>query len=254
MDLATVIGFLGAFGIVGSAIILGGDALMFLNIPSILIVVLGSIFVVMMKFNLAQVFGVVKIAMKAFMFKMETPEELITKSIELAAAVKKGGILALENILVENEFMSRGVNMLVDGYDGAVVKDILKTEKSRTQTRHEEGQRFFNAMTDVAPAMGMIGTLIGLVQMLANMSDPKSIGPAMAVALLTTLYGAIVANMISGPISDKLAMRSAEEERNQSLIIDAISCIEAGLHPNIVRDALQNYIPRTTRSTEDAAA
>ena len=208
----------------------------------------------MMKFTLAQTIGSVKIAMKAFMFKMDSPEDLIDKSIELAAAVKKGGILALENILVENEFMSRGVNMLVDGYDGAVVKDILKTERSRTQTRHAEGQRFFDAMTDVAPAMGMIGTLVGLVQMLANMSDPKSIGPSMAVALLTTLYGAIMANMVTSPIKDKLAMRSSEEELNHSLIIDAISCIEAGLHPNIVRDALQNYIPRTQRKTEDVAA
>lgn len=254
MDLASVIGLIGAFGIVGSAIVLGGSALMFINVPSLLIVVLGSVFVVMMKFSLAGTFGSAKIAMKAFMFKIETPEELIAKSIELAAAVKKGGILALENILVENEFMSRGVNMLVDGYDGAVVKDILKTERSRTQNRHAEGQRFFDAMTDVAPAMGMIGTLVGLVQMLANMSDPKSIGPSMAVALLTTLYGAMVANMVTSPIKDKLAMRSAEEERNHSLIIDAISCIEAGLHPNIVRDALQNYIPRTERKTEDIAA
>lgn len=253
MDLASLIGFIGSFAIVGGAIVIGGDALIFINPPSILIVVLGSIFVVMMKFSMAQTFGSVKIAIKAFMFKMDSPEDLIAKSIELAAAVKKGGILALENILVENEFMSRGVNMLVDGYDGAVVKDILKTERSRTQTRHTEGQRFFAAMTDVAPAMGMIGTLVGLVQMLANMSDPKSIGPSMAVALLTTLYGAIIANMVTSPIEDKLAMRSAEEELNHSLIIDAISCIEAGLHPNIVRDALQNYIPRTERKTEDIA-
>ena len=254
MDLATVIGILGSFGIVGASIVLGGDPLIFINIPSILIVVVGSVFVVMMKFSLAGTLASFKIAGKAFMFKLEGPEELIAKSIELAAAVKKGGILALENILVENEFMSRGVNMLVDGYDGAVVKDILKTERSRTQTRHAEGQRFFSAMTDVAPAMGMIGTLVGLVQMLANMSDPKSIGPSMAVALLTTLYGAVMANMVTSPIKDKLAMRSAEEERNQSLIIDAIACIEAGLHPNIVRDALQNYLPRSERKSEDAAA
>ena len=254
MDIATVIGLVGSFGIVGAAIVLGGDPLIFVNIPSLLIVCLGSVFVVMMKFSLAGTIASFKLAGKAFMFKLETPEELIEMSIELAAAVKKGGILALENILVENEFMSRGGNMLVDGYDGAVVKDILKTERSRTQSRHSEGQRFFSAMTDVGPAMGMIGTLVGLVQMLSNMSDPKSIGPAMAVALLTTLYGAMMANMITAPIGDKLTMRSGEEERNQSLIIDAISCIEAGLHPNIVRDALQNYIPRSERKTEDIAA
>lgn len=253
MDLGTVIGLIGSFGIVGSAIILGGDPLIFLNIPSVLIVVGGSMMVVMMKYDLSQTLGIMKVAMKAFMFKIESPEELIEKSIELAGAVKKGGILALENILVENEFMSRGVNMLVDGYDGAVVKDILKTEKSRTNSRHEIGIQWFKALGDVGPAMGMIGTLVGLVQMLSNMSDPKSIGPAMAVALLTTLYGAIIANMLAIPIADKLGVRSGEEERNQALIIDAISCIEAGLHPNIVRDALQNYIPRGERTTEDAA-
>ncbi len=251
MDIATLIGLVGGFAIVAMAILTGGSFLLFVNVPSILIVIIGSVFVVMMKFNIAMVGEAIKIAMKAFMFKIDKPEDLIEKSFELSNAVRKNGVLALENIVVENEFMSKGVNMLVDGIDGKVVKEILNKEKDLTEERHKSGQKFFTSLGDVAPAMGMIGTLIGLVQMLSNMSDPDSIGPAMAVALLTTLYGAIIANMVAIPIADKLALRSEEESQVQALIVDAIANIEAGIHPNIMRDALQNYLPKSKRKAQE---
>ena len=142
--------------------------------------------------------------------------------------------------------------MLVDGYDPAVVRDILVKDRELTITRHQQGRKIFEAMGDVSPAMGMIGTLIGLVQMLSNMKDPKSIGPAMAVALLTTLYGAVIANVFAQPIADKLAMRSEEEEKNYNLCIDAIMGISSGLNAKIIKDSLREYLPaHLKRQAED---
>ncbi len=254
MDIATLVGFIGSFAVVVMAIIVGGSAGMFVNIPSILIVVVGTIMVVAMKFSLQLFLKSVNIAMKAFIFKIDDSQELIETCFKLADEAKKGGVLALEKIKIENTFLKRGVDMSVDGIKPEIILQNLKTEKNQMISRHEEGQRIFKAMEAVGPAMGMIGTLIGLVQMLSNMEDPKSIGPAMAVALLTTLYGAIIANMVAGPIADKLAMRSGEEEINCNIIIDAIEGINAGINARVVRDTLQNYLPPSQRVFEEKDA
>ena len=254
MDIATIVGFVGSFAVVIAAIFVGGSAGMFVNIPSILIVVVGAIMVVAMKFSLKLFMKSVSIAMKAFIFKIDDPQELIDMCFKLADEAKKGGVLALEKIKIDNTFLKRGVDMSVDGIKPEIILANLKTEKNQMLSRHEEGQRIFKALEAVGPAMGMIGTLIGLVQMLSNMEDPKSIGPAMAVALLTTLYGAIIANMVAGPIADKLAMRSGEEERNCDIIIDAIEGINAGINARVVRDSLQNYLPPGQRVFEDKEA
>ena len=189
MDLATLIGMLGAIGFVVMAMVMGGDIGMFINVPSILIVFGGTLFVILSQFTMGQFFGAGKIAGKAFMFKIEAPEELIQKIVEMADAARKGGFLALEEAEIDNEFMQKGVDMLVDGHDVEVVRETLVKDITMTTERHDFGASIFKGMGDVAPAMGMIGTLIGLVAMLSNMDDPKAIGPAMAVALLTTLYG-----------------------------------------------------------------
>ncbi|HCL13276.1 MAG TPA: flagellar motor protein PomA, partial [Alteromonas sp.] len=186
MDLATLVGMLGGIGFIVMAMILGGDLSMFVDVPSVLIVFCGSLFVVMSQFTLGQFFGAGKIAGKAFMFKIDTPEDLIEKVVEMADAARKGGFLALEEAEIANPFMQKGVDMLVDGHDIDVVRETLAKDISMTTERHEFGVSIFKGLGDVAPAMGMIGTLIGLVAMLSNMDDPKAIGPAMAVALLTT--------------------------------------------------------------------
>lgn len=196
MDLATLLGLLGGIGFVVMAMVLGGSLMMFFDVTSILIVVGGSVFVVMMKFTMGEFFGSAKIAAKAFMFKADDPEELIAKIVEMADAARKGGFLALEEMEITNSFMQKGIDMLVDGHDAEVVRAALQKDIVLTDERHEGGTQVFRAFGDVAPAMGMIGTLVGLVAMLSNMDDPKSIGPAMAVALLTTLYGAILSNMM----------------------------------------------------------
>lgn len=247
MDLATLVGLLGSFAFVIMAMVMGGDLGAFIDVPSILIVICGSLFVVLMKYNLGQFLGATKIAAKAFLFKADKPEELITKAVELADSARKGGFLALEEAEIPNAFMAKGVSMLVDGYDADVVRGTLRKDIALTTERHETGSSIFKALGDVAPAMGMIGTLIGLVAMLSNMSDPKAIGPAMAVALLTTLYGAILANMVSIPIADKLDLRSAEEALNRSLIVDAVLGIQDGQNPRVIEGLLKNYLHTNKR-------
>ena len=212
-----------AFGLVVATMVLGGSGPMFINVESILIVGVGSIFVVLMKFSLTQFLGAVKIAAKAFSFKLAKPEEVIEEVVEMADSARKGGLLSLEGKETSSEFLNKGIQLLVDGHEGDVVRSLLNKDLRQTTERHEWGAKIFTALGDVAPAMGMIGTLIGLVAMLANMDDPKSIGPAMAVALLTTLYGAMVANMFALPIADKLELRRMEEDRLKSLIIDAFA-------------------------------
>ena len=251
MDLATLIGLVGAFGVIGASIFLGGSIGTFVNVPSLIVVFAGTFMVTMMKFSLGQFLGAAGIAVKAFMFKLATPQELIEKSVELAKSARQGGILALEEAEIQDEFMQSGVNLLIDGHQPAIVREMLTKDMMLTLQRHEEGQNIFKAIGDVGPAMGMIGTLIGLVQMLSAMDDPKKIGPAMAVALLTTLYGAILANMFALPVADKLALRSTEEKDRKRLIIDALLSIQEGQNPRVIESMLEAYLPKSARSKED---
>ena len=247
MDLATLVGLLGALGIVVAAMVLGGDVGIFVNVPSILIVFGGTLFTVLIKFTLGQFLGAGKVAGKAFMFKSISPDVIISETVELADAARKGGLLSLEDKQVSSPFMQRGIQLLVDGHDPEIVKSLLSKEASLTTARHEVGADIFKAMGDVGPAMGMIGTLVGLVQMLSNMSDPKSFCPAMAVSLLTTLFGAMLATIIALPIADKLAIRKDEEALNQALVIDGLLAIQAGQNPRVVEQMLRNYLPEGKR-------
>lgn len=249
MDLATLIGLLGSFGIVVAAMVLGGSALVFFNVPSLLIVIAGSLMVVLMKFSLGQFLGAIKVAMKAFIFKLDKLEEMIPGIVELADVARKGGLLALEGKEVDNKFLQDGIKLLVDGHDGEVVQDVMGKDLKQAIERHSWGARVFTALGDVAPAMGMIGTLVGLVQMLSNMDDPKSIGPAMAVALLTTLYGAMLANMVALPIADKLNLRKTEEGRLKSMCIDALMGIQAGQNPRVIESMLKAYLAPSKRAS-----
>ncbi|MFQ5642744.1 MAG: flagellar motor protein PomA [Thiogranum sp.] len=247
MDLATLVGLLGAFGIIIVAMVLGGSAILFVNLPSLLIVMVGTIFAVLIKFPMAHFLGAFKIAMKAFVNKAEDPVKLIEEGVQLATIARKEGVLGLEGQDIENEFLKRGIQLCVDGHEPEFVRSMLGKDINLTIERHERGQAIFKSMGDTAPAMGMIGTLIGLVQMLSAMDDPKSIGPAMAVALLTTLYGAIIATAFALPIADKLALRSKEERLNKTLILETISSIQEGLNPRVMEELLKTYLPESKR-------
>ena len=247
MDFATLIGLVGAILLIASAVILGVSPSVFINPASLLIVVGGTMLVVLAKFSFAQFFGAFKAAARAFKFKLPETQASIEELVDIANVARKEGVLGLEDREISSPFLAQGIQMLVDGQDGRTIKELLNKERLMTLDHNRSGAKVFTAMADVAPAMGMIGTLIGLVQMLSNMEDPKSIGPAMAVALLTTLYGAMIATMIATPIADKLSLRMTEEARMQSLYIDALVAIQEGTNPRIIEQMLSSYLPPKER-------
>ena len=252
MDLATIVGMLGAIALIVVSMLMSGELGMFVNAPSLVIVVGGTIFAVMIKYGMGQYLAAMKVAGKSFSTKLPDPYELIEEIVALADEARKGGLLSLEGKEVSSDFLQRGIQLLVDGHDPDVVKTLLSIDKNKAMERHSIGSSIFSAMADMAPAMGMIGTLIGLVAMLANMDDPKAIGPAMAVALLTTLYGAIIANAMCGPIADKLALRAGEEAMIKSLVIDALLAIQGGQNPRVIDSMLRNYLPEGKREPKES--
>ena len=251
MDIATLIGLLGGIGVIIGAIATGGDIMLFMNVPGLLIVVGGTFMVTLMQVSMKDFLSSFGIAMKAFFYKTDDAPTLIEEAVQLADVARKNGLLALEGQEIGNDFLKQGINLCVDGHDPALVQRMLTKDIDLTIERHEVGQGMFKRMAVMAPAMGMIGTLIGLVQMLANMSDPASIGPAMAIALLTTLYGAIIANAFAQPLADKLARASQMEKTNKSLILETISGIQEGMNPRVLEQMLSTYLPSSKRAKEE---
>jgi chemotaxis protein MotA len=251
VDIATLVGLIGGLGVIIGAIATGGDIMLFINVPSLLIVIGGTFMVTLMQVSLGDFLGSFAIGLKAFLYKVDDPKQLIEEAVGLADVARKNGLLALEGQEISNDFMKKGVDLCVDGHDPALVQKMLTTDIDLTIQRHEVGQRMFKHMAVMAPAMGMIGTLIGLVQMLANMSDPAAIGPAMAVALLTTLYGAIIANAFAQPLASKLARASELEKINKALILETISGIQEGMNPKVLEQMLGTYLPPKKRADQE---
>jgi chemotaxis protein MotA len=250
VDIASLVGIIAAFGIIGAAIAMGGPFILFVNVPSILIVVGGTFGVTLMRVTLADFLGSFKVGMKAFMFKIDNPTDLIEEAVEMANIARKEGLLALEGREISNPFLQRGIGLCIDGHSPEIVNKLLSKDINLTIERHTKGADMFKAMATYAPALGMIGTLIGLVQMLSNMSDPSAIGPAMAVALLTTLYGAVIANAFAQPLSEKLLLISASEKLNKSLILESISAIQDGTNPRVMKQLLSAFLPESKREEE----
>ena len=251
MDIASLVGILAAFGIIGSAIAFGGPFMIFVNVPSILIVVGGTFGVTLMRITLADFLGSFKVGLKAFFYKMDNPQTLIEEAVEMANIARKEGLLALEGREITNPFLEKGIGLCIDGHSPEIVHNLLSKDINLTIERHTKGADMFKAMGVYAPAMGMIGTLVGLVQMLSNMSDPAAIGPAMAVALLTTLYGAVIANAFASPLGDKLKLISASEKLNKALILESISAIQDGTNPRVMQQLLSAFLPESKRPTDD---
>lgn len=246
MDIATLIGLIGAFGIIYMAI--SANAAAFLDTASMLIVVAGSIAVVLARCSLGEFLGAFKVLGKAFSRKIENPYELINQLVELATIARKDGMIALEGQDIKNAYMAKAVAMLVDGTDTDIIKSSLERDNGMMKQRHAMGAGVFSAWGEIAPAMGMVGTLAGLVIMLGNMSDPKAIGPAMAIALLTTMYGAILANVICLPIAQKLTNASALEAANNELILEAVLFMQSGGNPRVMGDMLASFVAPKMRS------
>jgi chemotaxis protein MotA len=242
MDIATIIGLSGGAILVLSAIFIGGSAAIFLNIPGVLIVIGGTAATCFIKFTMGDVINTVKVALKAFSVKLAPAETVIDEMVSFTRIAKKEGLIALEKETPADEFSGKALAYLSDGYDEGLIEEMLNKDIRLTVQRHAVGQNIFKGMGASAPAFGMIGTLIGLVQMLANMSDPASIGPSMAVALLTTLYGALLANLVCLPIADKLSLRSDEEQKNKKIILEAAIGISRGLSPLVLEESLKIYL------------
>lgn len=251
MDLATIIGLVGGTILVLSAIFMGGSFMLFVNIPSVLLVGGGTIATVFIRFGMGDVINSSKVAMNTFFKKLSVPHQIIMEIVNLANIARKNGLIVLEQQPIEDPFLKKAIMYCVDGHEAEFIEEVLKKEISLTVERHEVGRKVFVGMGEAAPAFGMIGTLVGLVQMLANMSDPSTIGPAMAVALLTTLYGALAANLIANPMADKLALRSQEEERNRRLIVEGVLGILKGINPRVMEEFLETFLPPKHRNARE---
>lgn len=244
MSFSTLIGLVAGIIIIVSAMTLGSSIMLFVNIPGVMIVVGGTMAATMIRFSMKDSFSAIGVSFQAIRIRNETRDlsELIDLTEDLIRLSRKSGMLALESNPVDNAFYQDGVRMLVDGYDANLVQKTLKEKNSLFIESAETSAGVFRAIGEAAPAFGMIGTLVGLIQMLANLSDPSTIGPAMAVALLTTLYGALIANLFALPMADKIESWAHDESYRQHMIIDALDCIAHGVNPAIMRDLLQPYL------------
>ena len=252
MDIATILGLLTGTLLVGSSILYGGSALMFVNIPGLMIVLGGTLAASFMKFSMKDIINSFKVVMKAFIYKVESPLNTISEMVNYTRIAKKEGLIALEKENPSNGYLAGALRYLSDGYDEGLIEEMLRKDINNTVQRHSLGQNLFRAMGGAAPAFGLIGTLIGLVQMLANMGNPRDIGPAMAVALLTTLYGAVLANLVCLPIADKLSFRSQQEQLNKRIILEAAVGISRGISPSVMEESLKVYLSPKDREKAEA--
>lgn len=255
MDLGTIIGFILAITTCLTLMLHGGDLSMFLSSHAGIVIVGGVVAGTMIRFPLKTTLNGLIIGGKmAFVHKRMEPRELIEVITELADVIRKKGPIALESVEIEDEFLAKGVRMIADGYDANFIRESLERERDLHATRLEEGVKVYKAIGDCAPAFGMVGTIIGMVEMFAHMSDPSRLGPAMATALLATLYGAVLANFITLPIGDKLEMKLHHDEVTETLIIDGVLQMRENKSPALIREMLLAYLPHKHRHELEAEA
>jgi len=252
MDLGTVVGLVLTLALLFGAMAMGVGIGPYIDIPSILIVFGGTTGVLMVGFKMEQI----KNLAKYFMIAIKPPQvdmsELIKKMVEYSTKARRDGILALEADAnaESNEFLRKGLSMAVDGNEPDTIRDLLEIDLDQTSERHKANAQIFEQMGGFSGAMGMIGTLIGLVAMLMNMSDPSAIGPAMAVALLTTMYGAMVGNIVGAPVANILQIRDSDEVLVKTLIIEGIMAIQSGDNPRNLEGKLLAFLPPKERASQ----
>lgn len=249
MDIASIIGLVMAF----SLIVLGMGAFVtaFVDLPSMLIVVGGTLGVVFVFFPLENLLGLGGIIRNVFLTKPRQTSTLIATIIDFAGRARREGILSLQNVSneIDDPFFVKGIGLVVDGIEESVVEEIMATEIDFVEDRHKKGADMFAAMGAISPAMGMIGTLIGLVIMLQNLQDTAAIGPAMAIALITTFYGAVLANVVFIPFSGKLRIRSDQEVFLRRLTMEGVLSIASGNNPRVVEQKLNSYLAPKLRGS-----
>lgn len=254
MDIATIIGLISGTALLLWAIMSKTGIGTFIDYASIAIVGGGALSAAMISFPIQNLLGVAKVVKNCFFSKSRNPVALIQELVQYAEVARRDGILALENVAgdIKDPFLVSGIQMAVDGTDPDLIETVMLSDLEAVEARHNEGKSLFANIGKYAPAFGMIGTLIGLVIMLQNMSDPDSIGPAMAVALLTTFYGALLANLVALPLADKLGLRSREEMMLRMIVIKGVMAIQSGDNPRIVEQKLKTFLPNRLRATAEA--
>lgn len=251
MDLATLLGIIIGMGLLIISIVMEGDITLFWSFSSILIVFGGTFAAIMINFSMSQVLSVVPLLKVAFSKKSNNSIGIIDTLVGFAETSRREGLLALEERAqaLDEPFLQKGVQLVVDGTDAELVRSILEIELVFLEERHRLGQRIFEQMGALSPAFGMIGTLIGLIAMLGDLNDPDQIGMGMAVALITTLYGAVASNLIFLPIAGKLRLKSDEEILMKQVMIEGILSIQAGENPRIVEEKLKSFLSPLERKT-----
>jgi chemotaxis protein MotA len=250
MDIASVGGLLAGWAavIIGIAIS-GGTAKTFVDIPSVFITGVGSLAALFISFSM----GHLKKLVPTFKIMLSPPKfqpaELINLLVNFSEKARREGLLALEDYVeqIDDKFMRKGIQLVVDGTDPELVRNILNAEVEALDQRHYEGRNLWDQWAALAPAFGLIGTLIGLIVMLTRLEDKASIGAGMSVALLTSLYGAVMANLMFAPISKKLEMVNNEEILMREIMIEGILSIQSGDNPRIVKDKLASYLSPSQR-------
>jgi chemotaxis protein MotA len=257
VDIATIVGIFGGIGMLFLAVMLeGSNPMSFMSVLALVVVFGGATMAVMARYTIGGFVSAFGLGIKSiFLYKHTSPIKVIDQITEIAETMRRQGPIALEQVEVTDKFFQRGVRMIADGFSADAIRHSLERERDLDYERLEVANKIFKALGEAAPGMGMVGTLIGLVSMFGHMDDPKKIGPGMAIALLTTLYGAVVANVLALPIGDKLGNRAAEESTNRTLIIEALVMIRDGKNPTSIKDELASYLPLHARGKllEDAA-
>lgn len=254
MDIATIVGIVVGLGLIIFTIITGEGAKMFIHLPSIMIVFGGSLAATLISFTLKEVLGVVNVIRKAFFSDSFEGGALIDLIVSLSKKARKEGLLAIDKEVNEipDSFLRSGMEMVVDGTEPELIRSVMETELSYTMDRHKKGAQIMNSFGTYAPAFGMIGTLMGLVQMLSNLEDPSKIGGGMATALITTFYGSVLANLVYLPIAGKLQANSGTEIIIKEMIIEGVLAIQFGEHPNTIHRKLSNFLaPKERKELED---
>lgn len=257
MDISTIVGMVVGvvcmvFGIQQTGASLGG----FIDPGSILIVIGGTVAAMLISHPLSKFLDSIKTIKHVFSNNEIDPTTVIAKINELAYAARKEGLLALEEIAqgMEDTFLQKGIMLIVDGTDAELLRSILETEIAFIENRHKDHQKFWEGIAEMGPAWGMIGTLIGLIGMLGDLDDPTTIGPKMGVALITTLYGSLIANYLAGPIANKLKVKSAEEILYKQVMIEGLLSIQAGENPRVIEEKLKAFLSPGKRGAVEKEA
>ncbi|BFR48185.1 motility protein A [Nitratidesulfovibrio sp. HK-II] len=247
MDIATFFGVLTGFGLVVGAIMMGPEPGKFFDIASVMIVFGGTGASILVTFPLEEVLQAVRGGFKAFGSKRVQAQDVVNTMVRIAEISRREGLIALENVQTENALIKKACQLIADNADPGLIRGTVAIEIASMKRRHNVSISVFNRLGGYAPAFGMIGTLIGLVQMLATLNDPSSIGPSMAVAIITTFYGALLSNLLFLPIAGKLKARSMQEELHLLIIFEGAKCILENNNPRLVYEKLSSFLPPKER-------